>query len=75
MSCPPDCGCLTEAAHASVNNSTASVFVTLLADSGVYPDWAKVGASDSEPSEGEELTLSSEMDNADLESGDSDFGY
>jgi len=48
------------------------VFVTLLADSGVYPDWAKVGASDSEPSEGES-TLGSEMDNADLEIGDDDF--
>ena len=48
------------------------MFVTLLADSGVYPDWAKVGASDSEPSEGES-TLGSEMDNADLEIGDDDF--
>ena len=50
--------------------------VPLLADSGVYPDWAKVGASDSEPSEGES-TLSREMDNnyADLEIGDDDFDY
>ena len=59
----------------STLESTASVFVTLLADSGVYPDWAKVGASDSEPSEGEESTLSSEMDNADLQIGDDDFDY
>ena len=47
---------------------------TVLADSGVYPDWAKVRASDSEPSEGESM-LSSEMNNADLESGDDDFDY
>ena len=50
------------------------MFVTLLADSGVCPDWAKVRASDSEPSDGESM-LSSEMDNADLESGDDDFDY
>jgi hypothetical protein len=35
----------------STPESSASVFVTLLADSGYYPDWAKVGASDSAPSE------------------------
>ena len=29
--------------------------VTLLADAGVYPDWAKVGASDSAPSDGSTL--------------------
>ena len=34
----------------------------------------QVGASDSEPSEGES-TLSSEMDNAVLEIGDDDFDY
>ena len=35
--------------------STGSVSVTLLADAGVYPDWAKVGANDSAPSDGSTL--------------------
>jgi len=46
-----------EVANASVNAGvdTGSVSVTLLADAGVYPDWAKVGASDSAPSDGSTL--------------------
>jgi len=39
----------------STPESTGSVSVTLLADAGVYPDWAKVGASDSAPSDGSTL--------------------
>ena len=39
----------------STPESIGSVSVTLLADAGVYPDWAKVVASDSAPSDG--LTL------------------
>ena len=38
-----------------VENMAGSVSVTLLADAGVYPDWAKVGASDSAPSDGSTL--------------------
>ena len=39
----------------STPESTGSVSVTLLADAGVYPDWAKVRASDSAPSDGSTL--------------------
>jgi len=39
----------------STPESIGSVSVTLLADAGVYPDWAKVGASDSAPSDGSTL--------------------
>jgi len=44
-------------------------------DSGVYPDWAKVGASVSAPSEGAGSTLGGETDNDDLGGGDDDFDY
>jgi len=42
---------------------------------GDYPDWAKVGASDSAPSEGEGSTLGGETDNDDLGGCDNDFEY
>ena len=51
------------------------MFVTLLADSGVYPDWVKVRAIDSAPSEGKGSSLGGETDNDDLEGGDEDFDY